>query len=176
MRKADSRHLIEAQIPALRRFAWALARDPVLADDLVQECLLRALGRWHLLRTGPELRAWLFKVLRNLHIDALRARARRGTVALELAPEPAAPGSPEGAMELAEVLAALWQLPVEQREALVLIGVEEFGYAEAAEILGVPLGTLMSRLARGRAALRELTGRGAPERGGATAPGLRRVK
>lgn len=175
MRKAESRHLIEAQIPALRRFAYGLARDAALADDLVQDCLVRALSRWHLLRTGPELRAWLFRVLRNLHIDAMRARGRRGTVALDLAPEPATPGSAEARMELAEVLAALWQLPVEQREALLLVGVEEFSYEAAAEILQVPLGTLMSRLARGRAALRERTGRG-QERGGGGGPGLRRVK
>ena len=74
MTSARNRHLIEAQIPALRRFAHALARDAALADDLVQDCLLRALSRWHLLRSGPELRAWLFRVLRNLYIDALRSR------------------------------------------------------------------------------------------------------
>lgn len=171
MRKSESRHLIEAQIPALRRFAYALARDPALADDLVQECLLRALGRWHLLRTGPELRAWLFKVLRNLHLDAMRAQARRHPVGLDMAPEAAAQGSAEAHIEVSEVLAALWRLPVEQREALVLVGVEDFSYEAAAAILGVPMGTLTSRLARGRAALRDMTGRG-----DAPGPRLRRVK
>ncbi|WBL32460.1 sigma-70 family RNA polymerase sigma factor [Sinirhodobacter sp. HNIBRBA609] len=171
MRQARKRHLIEAQIPALRRFAYALARDGALADDLVQDCLERALSRWHLLRTGPELRAWLFRVLRNLHIDMLRARGRRGAVTLDEAPEPAHPGSAESALELAEVLRALWSLPLDQREAILLIGVEDFSYEDAARILDVPVGTLMSRLARGRAALRAATGR---EGGGR--PNLRRVK
>lgn len=171
MRKPESLHLIEAQIPALRRFAYAMARDGALADDLVQECLLRALARWHLLRTGPELRGWLFKVLRNLYLDAMRAQARRGTVALDLVPEAGALGGAESRIEVSEVLAALWSLPVDQREALVLIGVEDFSYEEAAAILGVPMGTLTSRLARGRAALRERTGRGEDP-----GPRLRRVK
>jgi len=177
MASARKQHLIEAQIPALSRFAYALTRDGTVADDLVQECLLRALARWHLLRTGPELRAWLFRVLRNLHIDGLRAQGRRGSVALEFAPEPAAAGSAEGLMELNEVLAALWRLPLEQREAILLVGVEDFSYDEAAHILRVPLGTLMSRLARGRSALREMTGRETGGGGAAAArSGLRRVK
>ncbi|MGD9918166.1 MAG: sigma-70 family RNA polymerase sigma factor [Paenirhodobacter sp.] len=176
MTSARNRHLIEAQIPALRRFAHALARDAALADDLVQECLLRALSRWHLLRSGPELRAWLFRVLRNLYIDTLRRQGRRGGPSLDLVPEPVAPGSAEGAIELTEVLAALWRLPIEQREAILLVGVEGFGYEEAAGIAGVPLGTLMSRLARGRAALRALTGREEKRATPGAPGGLRRVK
>ena len=153
-----TRHLIEAQIPALRRFARALLRDAEAADDLVQDCLLRALSRWHLLRSDEELRAWLFAMLRNLHIDALRAKARRGTaVALDLAPEPAAAGTPEGALHFTEVMAALDRLPLEQREVLLLVGVEDFSYEATARILGIPRGTVMSRLSRGRAALRALT-------------------
>lgn len=153
-----TRHLIEAQIPALRRFARALLRDAEAADDLVQDCLLRALSRWHLLRSEEELRAWLFAMLRNLHIDALRARARRGTaVALDLAPEPAAAGTPEAALQFTQVMAALNRLPLEQREVLLLVGVEDFSYEATARILGIPRGTVMSRLSRGRAALRALT-------------------
>lgn len=172
MRMSDEkRDLIEAQIPALRRFAYALSRDAALADDLVQECLLRALSRWHLLRSGPELRGWLYKVLRNLFLDAMRRKARRGEQGLEAVPEAGAPGDAEERLEVSAVLAALWRLPEEQRAPLLLIGVEDFSYEEAAAILGIPMGTLTSRLARGRAALREMTGRGEDP-----GPKLRRVK
>lgn len=174
MNTRRTRHLIEAQIPALRRFARALLRDAEAADDLVQDCLLRALSRWHLLRSDAELRAWLFAMLRNLHIDGLRARMRRGMpVALDLVAEPPAPHDTEGALHLGQVLAALDRLPLEQREVLLLVGVEDFSYEDCARILGIPRGTVMSRLARGRSALRALTEappEPGPSRTGRTAP------
>lgn len=169
-----SRHLIEAQIPALRRFAFALTRDRDAADDLVQESLARALSRWHLLRSEEGLRAWLFRILRNLHHDAHRRRARRPEEA-GFDPElhPGATAEAETALFLSDVLGALARLPVEQQEVLLLVGVEDFSYEAVAGILGQPKGTVMSRLARGREALREMTGHERPRRPGAH---LRRLK
>lgn len=158
---------LEAQIPALRRYAFALLRDAAAADDLVQDCLERALSRWALRRPEGDLRAWLFTILRNLCLDAWRRERRRGVAAS--AAEPAAPAGQDAALAVADALAALDHLPEEQKSLLLLVGVEDLSYAEAAEVLGIPLGTAMSRLARGRKRLREIveTGR---------LPLLRRVK
>lgn len=158
---------LEAQIPALRRYAFALLRDAAAADDLVQDCLERALSRWALRRPEGDLRAWLFAILRNLCLDAWRRDRRRG--AAVSAVEPAAPAAQDAALAAADALAALDHLPEEQKSLLLLVGVEDLSYAEAAEALGIPLGTAMSRLARGRKRLREIveTGR---------LPLLRRVK
>ena len=175
MPSARKQHAIEAQIPGLRRFAYALLRDRETADDLVQDCLARALSRWHLLRSEAELKPWLFRMLRNLHVDRLRQLGRRGpVVAYEEWHGPAAPGDGDERLYAQDVLAALARLPAEQQEALLLVGVEDLSYDEAAGVLRIPRGTLMSRLARGRAALRALTGRDgeAP----APRPGLRRLK
>ncbi|MDF2141572.1 RNA polymerase sigma factor [Paenirhodobacter sp. CAU 1674] len=183
MAGAQKRHVIEAQIPALRRFAYALLRDPEAADDLVQDCLERALSRWHLFRPEAALRPWLFQVLRNLHIDGMRARARRGPhLAYDEAFSPAIDGGAEAAAHLGDVLAALDLLTLEQREVILLVGVEDFSYAETARILGVAQGTVMSRLARGRARLRALvepgpdSGDNESASGPATGASLRRVK
>lgn len=153
---------IEAAIPALRRYALALARDRALADDLVQDCLERALSaraRWR--RDGP-VQAWMFRILQNLWRDELRRRPRRPhLVAVEDlgAMAPASPGGQEAHLALREVHAAMGRLPDDQRAALLLVGVEGMRYDEAAAVLGIARGTLMSRLARGRARLREMTGR-----------------
>lgn len=153
---------IEASVPALRRYARALTRDIDRADDLVQDCLERAIrkrGLWQ--PTGP-LRAWLFRMLLNLYRNDLRGVRRRGThMPLdEMVTEPSTPPSQPGRLALAEVSRALDRLPDEQRQALLLVVVEGTSYADAAEILGIPTGTLMSRLARARAALRTMTGAG----------------
>lgn len=170
MAKPDRDALIEAQIPALRRYAYALTRDHDAADDLVQDCLERALSRWHLHRGDAELRPWLFTILRNLFINGHRSGSRRGgTVSLDDAPTPIAPAAQDGGVEAKEVLAALDRLPEDQKSLLLLVGVEEFTYAEAAGILDVPTGTVMSRLARARQRLRALLD-------GETVPFLRRVK
>jgi RNA polymerase sigma-70 factor (ECF subfamily) len=151
---------LEACVPALRRYARALTRSADLADDLVQDCLERAIARRGLFRpTGP-LRAWLFTILLNLHRNALRASRRRGNVAVDMAavPEPSVPAPQPGHVALAELARAIETLPLEQKEALLLVTLEGLPYQEAADILQIPLGTLMSRLARARSALRLLTG------------------
>lgn len=175
--------LIEPQIPALRRFAWALLRDAAAADDLVQDCLERAISRWHLRRLEGSPKAWLFAILHNLFVSGRRGAARRGP-ALPLDDEgedglviadPAASATAEGRLVWRDMLAALEALPEEQRAVLLLVGVEDFSYEEAARLTGVPIGTVMSRLSRGRERLRRLL-----EGEEAQAPGrpalLRRVK
>ena len=163
--------LLEPHIPALRRYAWALLRDDGTTDDLVQDCLERAISRWHLRRRDGDLRAWLFAILRNLFVSAMRQRARRGvhlgTEALEAIAAPE--GSPEAALGARDVLAGLDLLPEEQRSVLLLVGVEDLSYEETARVLHIPVGTVMSRLSRAREKMRQHleTGRG---------PVLRRVK
>jgi RNA polymerase sigma-70 factor (ECF subfamily) len=148
---------IEAEIPRLRRFARAMVRDATLADDLVQECLERALSRLHLWRPGSNLRAWLFTILRNLHINGIR---RRQTVVDIDGEAQAAIGAAHGSqfvrLELRDLRRALGLLPTEQREVVLLIGLEGISYGEAADILGISIGTVKSRLSRGRRALRNL--------------------
>ena len=148
---------IEEEIPRLRRFARAMVRDATLADDLVQECLERALSRLHLWRPGTNLRAWLFTILRNLHINGVRRRQPVVDIDAEAqAAIGAAPGSQFVRMELPDLRRALALLPNEQREVVLLIGLEGISYNEAADILGISIGTVKSRLSRGRRALRLL--------------------
>jgi RNA polymerase sigma-70 factor (ECF subfamily) len=151
---------IEACIPSLRRYARALTRDADRADDLVQDCIERAIRKRRLWApTGP-LRAWLFKLLLNIYRNDLRSSRRRGhQVPLdEMVIEPAVPPPQPGRIALAEMAKALDRLPDEQREALLLVVLDGASYQEAADIIGIPAGTLMSRLGRARAALRTLTG------------------
>lgn len=150
---------IEQAIPALRRYARALTRNADLADDLVQDCLERAIARRGLFRpTGP-VRAWLFTILLNLFRNWARSERRRGeTVALDVSgAELSSPASQPGHIALAEMARAIETLPLDQKEALLLIVLEGMSYAEAATILGIPQGTLMSRLGRARATLRTMT-------------------
>lgn len=153
----DLLRAIEVEIPRLRRFARAMVRDAVLADDLTQECLERALSRLHLWQPGTNLRAWLFTILRNLHINSIR---RRQTF-LDIDGEgQAGIGSMHGTqivrLELRDLRRALERLPTEQREVVLLIGMEGTSYSEAADILGISIGTVKSRLSRGRRVLRGL--------------------
>lgn len=150
---------LEACVPALRRYARALTRNADLADDLVQDCLERAISRRGLFRpTGP-VRAWLFTILLNLHRNARRSSHRRGeTVDIDTVPEASTPAPQPGHIALAEMARAIDILPLEQKEALLLVALEGLPYAEAAAILKIPLGTLMSRLGRARATLRIATG------------------
>ncbi|PNG25267.1 RNA polymerase sigma factor [Methylocella silvestris] len=148
---------IEQYIPALRRYAFALIRDHDGADDLVQDCLERALSRWYLRRSDGDLRAWLFAIMRNHYIDGYRGRKRRGPhVALDEARELSVPAGQDRGLEAREAMAALDQLPEEQKSLLLLIGVEDLSYEEAARALGVPVGTVMSRLSRARQRLRAM--------------------
>lgn len=149
---------IEACVPALRRYARALTRDAERADDLVQDCLERAIRKRGLWRpTGP-LRAWLFRILLNTYRNDLR-RDRRAPLSLPidaLPGEPPSPAGQPGRLALADTARALDKLTDEQREALLLVAIEGLSYAEAASALGIPLGTLMSRIARARETLRDL--------------------
>lgn len=146
-------------LPRLRRMARALAGDAADADDLVQLALERALARADQWRPDGRLDGWVFGILRNAWLDELRARGRRGAV---FAPEEAGLSVGDDSVErrgrAQHVAEAMAQLPLEQREVVVLVLIEGLSYAEAAQLLEVPVGTVTSRLARGRAALRELLG------------------
>jgi RNA polymerase sigma-70 factor (ECF subfamily) len=154
---------IAAEIGALRRYALVLTRDRDAAEDLVQESLARAIAGVRTWRPGNDLRRWLLAIVHNTHVS-WRRRGRTEAAALEQAgwlAEGAAPAGQPERVHLGETVAALMALPEEQREALVLVAFDGVSYRDAADILGVPTGTLMSRLARGREALRAATGRGA---------------
>ena len=154
---ADPGALLEPLIPALRRYAYALVRDHAAADDLVQDTLERALSRWKSRHPDGELRAWLFTILRNLQIGNFRQAQRRGPhMAIEEVEPLATAAQQEAALEVHDVLGALGQLPEEQKSLLLLVGVEDFSYDEAARILGLPIGTVMSRLSRARKRLRSI--------------------
>ncbi|WP_428031677.1 RNA polymerase sigma factor [Ancylobacter sp.] len=151
--------LIEPLIPALRRYARALMRERAAADDLVQDCLERAIGRWHQRRADGDTRAWIFTILHNLAMTRLRRTARRPVhVALDDADAAnlSQAGAQEEGLRHRELLAALAKLPDEQRTVLLLVTVEELSYAEAARVLEVPIGTVMSRLSRARERLARL--------------------
>jgi RNA polymerase sigma-70 factor, ECF subfamily len=150
---------IAAHIPRLRRYARALAGDSHRADDLVQDTLERALSKFHLWRHGSDLRAWMFAIMHNVFINQLKARRE---LALDEATEAALESAAQSdSLELRDLDAALRRLPVEQREVLLLVGLEQLSYAEASQALDVPVGTVMSRLSRGRERLRGLMS-GAP--------------
>lgn len=153
-------------MPALRRYARALTHDPDRADDLVQDCLERAIRKRGLWRPSGSVRSWMFRILLNVYRNDLR-RLRRSLAPLSLealpGSDPVGPDVQPGRLALAETARAMQALPDEQREALLLVAVEEMSYAEAAAVLTIPVGTLMSRLARARATLRDLTQTGAPK-------------
>jgi RNA polymerase sigma-70 factor (ECF subfamily) len=142
-------------LPRLRRHARALTRDVTQADDQVQETLERALAKLDLWRPDTDLRAWLFTLMHNLFVNQLRANKLQETD-LDAAKDIPVNGGQMDAMTLRDIRAGLSHLPAEQRKVILLVGLEQFGYAEAARILDVPLGTLMSRLSRGRERLRQL--------------------
>ena len=145
---------IAAHIPRLRRYARALTGDSHRADDLVQDTLERALAKFHLWRRGSDLRAWMFAIMHNVFVNQLKARRE---LALDEAAQAALESAPRSdPLELRDLDAALRCLPAEQREVLLLVGLEQLSYAEAGEALGVPMGTVMSRLSRGRERLRAL--------------------
>ena len=157
---------IEECVPALRRYARALTHDPDRADDLVQDCLERAIRKRGLWRPSGTVRSWMFRILLNIHRNDVRQLRRApAPVSLDALPgsDPAGPDVQPGRLALAETARAMQALPLEQREALLLVAVEEMSYAEAAAVLSIPAGTLMSRLARARATLRDLTQTEAPK-------------
>lgn len=157
---------VEASIPALRRYAVALVRDRERADDLVQDCLERAIAKRHQWRGDGPLQAWLLRILINRHRDLRRRAPAPGwLVAVEDLPvEPSRPGGQDSHLALREVHDAMGRLPPDQREALLVVALDGLSFEEAATILDIPKGTLMSRLARARATLRILTERHADPR------------
>jgi len=150
--------LIAAHIPHLRRYARALTGDGTRADDLVQDTLERAWIKFHLWQPGNELRPWLFSIMHNVFVNQVRASARRSPSTIpaddEFAGEVRANQS--DLLEVRDVAACLQQLPFDQREVLLLVSLEDLTYAQASTVLNVPVGTVMSRLARARTRLRAL--------------------
>jgi RNA polymerase sigma factor (sigma-70 family) len=150
--------------PRLRRFAYALARDSADADDLAQMAAEKAFKSFDQFHTGTRFDSWIFRICRTAWIDTIRSRSRRGAheappeAAESLGHDPTA--ATEAAIDLGKAMAAMQRLPEEQREVVALILVDGFGYREAAEILDQPIGTVSSRLVRGRQALVAMLGEG----------------
>jgi RNA polymerase sigma-70 factor, ECF subfamily len=169
--QADRKNAIATEVPRLMRYATSLVRDRGLAEDLVHDCVARALANLSGWRDGDNPRRWLFTILHNLHVDRVRARMRApALVSLEDSHVGDAGLRPSDDVMRYEIDSALAALPPEQRQCVLLIGLEGLTYAEAALVLDVPVGTVMSRLCRGREKLRDLL-----DRDGAK-PALRRIK
>ena len=151
---------IEALIPRLTRYARTLTRDVGAADELVQDCLGHALGKLHLWEKGTDLRAWLFTILHNRHVSLVRraARERAGIELQKYRPRPTLAPDQVTRLEFRDLQRAFAKLPEEQRSAILLVGLEGMRYDEAASVANVPVGTVRSRVARGRESLRVLTG------------------
>jgi len=151
-----------ALLPRLRRFAHGLSRSPADADDLTQATIERALRSRDQWRPGTRLDSWAYRIMRNLWIDTARARSRRDRVeapeeeAERVGQDPTA--GMDAAVDLSRMMLAMQRLPDEQREVVALILIEGFGYRECSEILGLPIGTVSSRLVRGRTALLQMMG------------------
>src|SRR5438132_194244 len=162
---SDFARLLEVEIPRLRRYARALTRDVSRADDLVQSCLTRAVAKQHLWQPGTDLRAWLFTILHNQHVNDVRRSVREGVnVAVEeMAPVLTVQSNAIDVLQLRDLEAAIAKLPQEQRQVILLVGLEGMRYEEVALILGVPVGTVRSRLSRGRDQLRRLMDMGDEE-------------
>ena len=148
----EAERLVEL-IPRLRRYARALVGDRASADDLVQDTLERAWAKLHLYRRGTDLRAWLFTVMHNVHVNKVRATRVTDTLEDEL-PELAQRASQGDTLLLRDLDRAIARLPSEQRAVLLLVTLEEMSYEEVARALGIPIGTVMSRLSRAREKLR----------------------
>jgi RNA polymerase sigma-70 factor (ECF subfamily) len=161
---------LEENIPALRRYAWTLLRNQSDADDLVQDCLVRALDHMDQRTSENDMRPWLFSIMHNLCVSRWRRlRFRSSIVVSDTEADVSVPASQETAAELHAALNGLDQLPEEQRQVLLLVAVEGLEYADVAKILKIPVGTVMSRLSRARDKLRDTME-------GRQRPTLRRVK
>src|SRR5207253_2805624 len=155
---SDFARLLEGEIPRLRRYARALTRDVTRADDLVQSCLVRALAKQHLWQPGTNLRAWLFTILHNLHVNDTRCSLREG-VRIGDEDDPSIPAVVPNAvlsLELRDLERAIALLSEEQRQIILLVGLEGMRYETVAKVLDIPIGTVRSRLSRGRHALRKM--------------------
>jgi RNA polymerase sigma-70 factor, ECF subfamily len=153
-RRSDILPLIEDEIPHLRRFARYVVRDVDRADDLVQECLMRAIAKLHTWTPGTNLRAWLFVILKNCHINDVRRQRPTSEMPTDH-PLLNVPANQDSHINLLEVRDAYLRLSEEHREVLLLVAIEGLQYEEAATVLNVPLGTVRSRLSRARQALRD---------------------
>ena len=147
---------VDELIPRLRRYARALTGARDAADDLVQDTLERAWTKLHLWRGGSDLRAWLFTIMHNVHVNQVRSR-RAAMLPLdeEMADAPVRAVQSD-LLEVRDIDTALQRLPLEQRQVLLLVALEHMSYQEAADALAIPIGTVMSRLSRGRERLRSL--------------------
>ena len=163
-------------IPRLRRYARSLVFDAGAADDLVQTALERALAHWHQFDQRRDILVWVLSIAHNAHVDELRRQVRQLSVEPQSlqdgADSLAAPDAPDPGLRM-DLMAALARLTVEQREPLLLVSVEQLTYAECAQVLHVPVGTVMSRVSRARTTLRALLDGPAPAPSGTRT--LRRV-
>ena len=155
---SDHESLVTQHIPRLRRYARALTGERSAADDLVQDTLERALSRFHLWRQGSDLRAWLFTIMHNIFVNQARSRMRYPHEALDESTADALQFREPDWSDLRDIGGALAKLPVEQRTVVLLVGLEQFTYEEAARVLEIPIGTVMSRLSRARERMRLLLG------------------
>jgi RNA polymerase sigma-70 factor, ECF subfamily len=154
---SEFHRLIERQIPRLRRYARALTRNRERADDLVQDTLSRALVKEQFWQPGTNLGAWLFTIMHNQNINNVRRAVREsGMVDMEISATLPATTDPTASRQMFELERALAQLPLEQRQVILLVGLEGMSYEDAAGILSLPVGTVRSRLSRGRDILRKL--------------------
>jgi len=150
--------VMEACIPALRRYAGSLLRDRQEVDDLVHDCVVRALDRLHTRHSDSEMRPWLFAIMHNLYVSRIRQRKVRGQIeALDNVAESVVgvPARQEDHVQTQQVMAEVQRLPDDLRSVLLLVTVEDLSYAEVAEVLGIPIGTVMSRLSRARERIRQ---------------------
>ena len=149
--------LIEQEIPRLRRYARALTRNADRADDLVQDTLTRAIAKAHLWQPGTDIRAWLFTIMHNQNVNKVRRAIRdHANVDVDECAKLVATTDPTASRQLRELERALAQMLEEQRQVVLLVGLEGMSYEDAAAILNVPIGTIRSRLSRGRDVLRKL--------------------
>lgn len=168
--KHDWQEAFNEQIPRLRRYAYALTQDREGADDLVQDCLERAWRYSSQWQAGSNLRAWLFTIMHNIYVNQIRRyKAAPDWVAFDPEKNQASYSDPDP-MVLEDLYIALATLSAEHKEVLLLVALEQMSYAEVSQILGIPLGTVMSRLARARERLRKFMSE-PPQQ-----PKLRRIK
>lgn len=168
---SDKTEAVLKEMPRLRRYALVLTGDRTPADDLVQDTVERAISRLHLWRSGSNMRSWLFTIMHNLHVNNVRQSIRRGTETQVSDHDAALVTKPSQGdhVLIREMSEAIDHLSVEQREVLVFVVLEGMSYREVADVLDIPIGTVMSRLARARDYLRQIMD-------GEEATALRRVK
>ncbi|SAK78473.1 RNA polymerase sigma factor [Caballeronia ptereochthonis] len=164
----DIRDELMEHIPRLRRYARALLNNRDLADDLIQDTIERALSRARMFEAGTDLRAWLFTIMHNVFVNQVsKASARAVHVSVDddttSETDITVPGNQLGSLEMRDLDFALQRLPAEQRAVVLLVGLEEMSYAEVAMALDIPVGTVMSRLSRGRERLRALMAGAQPD-------------